>query len=111
LFFNFALEYAIKKVQEDQVGLKLNGLHQLLVCAKDVNILADNIDVIKRNIRTSVDGSKVGIEVNRERTKYTCMLLSLQKNAGQNHDIKTANRTFENEAGFRYLGTTVTDQI
>jgi hypothetical protein len=42
LLFNFALEYTIRKVQENQVGLKLNGTHQLMASADDVNLLADN---------------------------------------------------------------------
>jgi hypothetical protein len=38
------------------------------------------------------------------------MLLCHHQIAGQNHDIKIANRCFENVAQFRYLGMTVTTQ-
>jgi hypothetical protein len=88
------IEYAIWKVQENQVGLKLNGTHQLLAYADDVNLLGDNIDHIKKNKETLIGASKeVGLEINIEKTKY--MLLSHHRNAGQNRDIKIANRLLE----------------
>jgi hypothetical protein len=58
LLFNFVLEYAIRKAQENQVKLKLNGTHRLLVYADDVNQLADDISTVKENTETLTDISK-----------------------------------------------------
>jgi hypothetical protein len=67
LFFNFALEYAIRKVQENQVGLKLSGTHELFVYAADVNLLGDNIHTTMKNAQTLIEASKeVGLEVNTD---------------------------------------------
>jgi hypothetical protein len=108
LFFNFALEYAVRKVQEYQAGLKLNGTHQLLAYADDMNLLGDNIDTINKNTQTLIGASKeVGLEVNVEKTKY--MLVSRDQNAGQTPEIKIGNRSFENVSQFKYLGTTITN--
>jgi len=43
MLFNFALDYAIRRVQVNRDGLKLNGTHQLLAYADDVNILEGSI--------------------------------------------------------------------
>jgi hypothetical protein len=49
LLFNSTSEYAIRKDHEKQVGLKLNGPHQLLVYADDINLLGDNINTTKKH--------------------------------------------------------------
>jgi hypothetical protein len=57
LLFNVALGFAIRKVQENQVGLKLSGTHQLLAYADDVNLLGDNINTIKKDTETLIQAS------------------------------------------------------
>jgi hypothetical protein len=74
-----------------------------------VDLLGGNIDTVKKNTETLIDtNKKVGLEVNSEKTKY--MLLPHHENAGQNHDIKVANRCFENLGQFKYLVITITNQ-
>jgi hypothetical protein len=65
----------------------MNGTHQLLAYAADVNLLGDNIDTIKENSKTLIDASKeVGLKINVQKTNY--VFLFRHQNAGQSRDIK-----------------------
>ena len=74
VLFNFALGYAIRRVEENQDGLKQNSTHQLLAYADDVNILGGSIHTLKENAEALVAATReIGLEVNADKTKYTVM--------------------------------------
>ena len=109
LLFNFALEYAIRRVQVNQDGLKLNGTHQLLAYADDVNILGGGIHTLEENAEALVAATReIELEVSADKTKY--MVMSQDQNAGQNHSVRIDNSTFERVEEFKYLGTPLTLQ-
>ena len=71
LLFNFALEYATRRAQVNQDGLKLNSTHQLMAYADDLNILGGSVDTVKKNAEALVAATReIGLEANADKTKY-----------------------------------------
>ena len=109
LLFNFSLECAVKSVQVNQNGLKLNGTHQLLVRADYVDILGGSVRAVKEKAEALIVATKEnGLEVNADKTKY--MVMSRDRNAGHSHSMKIDNHSFERVEEFKYLRTTLTNQ-
>ncbi|KAJ4449907.1 hypothetical protein ANN_01314 [Periplaneta americana] len=70
LIVHASLPVFYKKVQDNREGLKLNGLHQLLVYADDVNMFGENPQTIRENTGILLEASKeIGLEVNPEKKK------------------------------------------
>ena len=74
--------------------LKLNGTHQLLAYADDVNIMGGGIHTLKENAEALVAATReIGLEVSADKTKY--MVKSRDQNAGRNDSVTIDNSTFE----------------
>jgi len=102
--FNFALEYVILRVQVNKGGLKLNGIHQLLVYADDGNILGGSVYTVKKITEALVVASKEsGLEINANKSKY--IVMSRDQNAGRIQNIKIDNSSFERVEDLKYLRT------
>jgi len=109
LLFNFVLEYAIRRIQVNQDGLILNVTQQLLVYAEDVNILDGSVHNIMESVESFIVARKeIGLEVIAEKSIY--IVMSRDKNAGQSHNMKIDNKSFEMVKDFKYFGTTLTNQ-
>ena len=79
LLFNFALECAIRGVQVNQDGLKLNGTHQLLAYADDVNVLGGGIHTLKENAEALVAATReIRLEVLIKLSTWSCLEIRMQ---------------------------------
>ena len=89
--------------------MKLNGTHQLLAYADDVNILGGSAHTVKENAEALLVATKeIGLEVNADKTKY--MVMSRDRNAGQGFSVKIDTSSVERVEEFKYLGKTLTNQ-
>jgi hypothetical protein len=67
--FQFCFRICHQEVQENEIGMELNGTHQLLVYADDINLLGDSVNTIKENSKTLLEASRdIGLEINVEKT-------------------------------------------
>ena len=104
LLFNFAPEYAIRKVQETNLGLDMNGTYQVLANADDVNLISDNIRTIERNTYLLLNASKdIGLAINTGKTKY--MEIGRHRGLIENVHIKIGSNSYEKVKTFKYLGS------
>jgi hypothetical protein len=72
-------------------------------------MLGDSVNTKKENTESLIEASRdVGLERNAEKTKY--MIMSSHPNSGLNQNIRIVNESFQSEATFKYLGTTLTNQ-
>ena len=90
MFFNFALQCAIRRAQVKQDGLELNGTHLLVVYVDDVNVLGGSVHTVKKNAEALIMARReTELEVSADKTNY--MVTCRDQNAGRNKNIQTDN--------------------
>jgi hypothetical protein len=84
--FNFASEYAIRKVYVKREGFEttVNRRHQFLVYAGDINLLNEDLTTIEKNTEALLWLVRDGVEVNVEKSK--CIFMSCLQNIGDNYN-------------------------
>ena len=115
MLFSFVYVDGEVRVSSGSVPLEhlcafLNGTHQLLAYADDVNILGGSAHTVKENAESLLVATKeIGLlELNVAKTKY--MVMSRDRNVGRGHSVKIDNNSIEKVEEFKYLGTTLTDK-
>jgi hypothetical protein len=80
--------------------LKINGTHQLLAYADDVNRLGESVHAVKENTEALVVATKEsGLEVHADKSKH--MVMSRDRNAERAHVVKHDNSSIESVEEFK----------
>jgi hypothetical protein len=83
LLFSFALEYTIKKIEENLDYLEFNVTHQLLICADNVNLLGESIiNISKIPDILSHARKDLGTDISSPKCR-------------SDHNMKSGNKTFK----------------
>jgi hypothetical protein len=99
---NFALESAIRKVQANQEGFKLNGIYHLSVYADGGNLLPKSMHTVKKHTQSLlVDSEEIDLLANAEKTKF--IFTPREQNTGQYDNIKMSNKSLEIARKFKKL--------
>ena len=89
--------------------MKLDGAHQLLAYADDVNILGGSIHTLKVNAEALVAAAReIGLQISVDKTKY--MVMFRDQHAGRIQSVRIDNSTLEKVEEFKYFRTTLTNQ-
>jgi hypothetical protein len=74
VIFNYVLEYAIRRVQANHEGLKVNGTLQLLIYVGDVSVVSGSTHTTRKNTKSLIAVSEeIGLVVNAEEGKQMVM--------------------------------------
>ena len=88
----------------------MNGTHQILAYADDVNLIGDDIRTIERNVDVLLNACKdIGLAVNIGKTKY--MEIGRHRGMIANSHIKIGSNSYENVKTFKFLGFLVTNKF
>lgn len=106
MLFNLILEYILRSIQENKIGIELNGTKQILTDVDDLDLVGGNRDAVVTNMRILLETARdVGLEDSEEKIKY---MITTRSNRNQNEmNLLMNDKIFDRVENFNYLGVTI----